>query len=120
MRKLIFLLIVTFWIFSGQVMAADFSQVTQIPVIINLIIFIGAISCLVIAIRLFTLVKGGALARGWQMFVVSFITLAAGQIMILAEKFDLFAIAFDIAGVLYMATVLLWLVGLVQTRKVLG
>lgn len=120
MRKLIPLLTVLVWLLGGQVMAADFSRFTQVSVLVNSIILLGAIACLIIAIRLFSLVKGGALARGWQLFVVSFITLVAGQIMILAEKFDIFVVGFDIAGVLYLATVLLWLAGLMQTRRVLG
>ena len=120
MRKLITLPVLLVWSFGGRAEAADFSRITQIPVLVNSVILIGALACLVIAIKLFSLVKGGALARGWQMFVVSFVTLVAGQILILAEKFDLFALAFDVAGILYLATVVLWFVGLMQTRRVLG
>jgi len=105
---------------SGSAQAADMSQLGGIPVLLNLVILAGACACLAIAIRLFTLVKGGALARGWQMFVISFIMLVVAQIFILAEKLDFFALTFDIAGVFYLLTVILWFVGLLQTRKVLG
>lgn len=100
--------------------AADYSKLSQAPVILNGVILIGAIACLVIAVRLFNLVKGGALAKGCQFWVISFITLLAGQILALAEKLDVFALHFDFAAVLYAATVMLWFAGLVQTRKVLG
>ena len=120
MRKLVTLLLLAVWSLGGRAEAADFTQITKVPVLINAIILLGALACLIIAIRLFSLVKGGALARGWQMFVVSFVTLVAGQIFILAEKFGLFALAFDVAGILYLATVILWMVGLMQTRRVLG
>jgi len=92
----------------------------QIPVILNIIILAGALACLAVAIKLFTLVKGGALAKGWQLWVVSFFTLIFGQIIVLAEKLDVFALGFDVAGLLYLATVALWFMGLLQTRKVLS
>jgi hypothetical protein len=120
MRKLIFILILSLSPLAGRVAAADFSPISQVPVIVNLVILLGAMACLVIAVRLFVLVKGGALARGWQMLVVSFVTLTAGQIFILAEKLHFFALTFDVAGILYLATVALWFMSLMQTRKVLG
>jgi hypothetical protein len=107
-------------LFSGRADAADFSGISQIPVILNMVILGGALACLAVAIKLFNLVKGGALAKGWQLWIVSFFTLVFGQIIVLAEKLDVFAISFDMASVLYLATVALWFAGLMQTRKVLG
>ncbi|MCK5124973.1 MAG: hypothetical protein KAR42_01850 [candidate division Zixibacteria bacterium] len=118
-NKLLMTMVVPF-LFSGQASAADFSKISQVSVILNLVIFIGAIACLAIALKLFKAVKGGALAKGCQLWVVSFIVLATGQVFTLADKFEIFALNFDIAAVLYSGTVILWFAGLVQTRKVLG
>lgn len=103
-----------------QAEAANFAVLGQIPVILNVIILAGAVACLTIMIKLFILVRGGALAKGWQLWVLSFFTLAFGQVFVLAEKLDVLAINFDVAGILYLATVVLWFMGLIQTRKVLG
>lgn len=108
------------WLLSGTASAADFASLGSVPVMVNVVILIGAIACLAVAIKLFTLVKGGALAKGWQLWVVSFLTLAFGQVIVLAEKLAVFAVSIDIAGILYLATVVLWFMGLMQTRKVLG
>jgi len=105
---------------AGPVWADSSGLTSRIPVALNFIILAGAIACLAIAIRLFVLVKGGALAKGWQFLVISFATLAMGQIIVLAEKFNLFALSFDLATVFYAITIILWFVGLMQTRKVLG
>jgi hypothetical protein len=105
---------------SGRAEAADFAVIGQIPVILNMVILAGAIACLAVTIKLFALVKGGSLAKGWQLWVASFFALAFGQIFILAEKLDVFAVGFDLSGILYLATVVLWFMGLLQTRKVLG
>ncbi|MEZ5358741.1 MAG: hypothetical protein R3F48_07885 [Candidatus Zixiibacteriota bacterium] len=119
MRRLLLTLAVLL-ICSAPAAAADFSKFSQTPVILNSVILVGAIACLVIAIRLFNLVKGGALAKGCQFWVISFVTLLAGQALALAEKLEVFALNFDVAAVLYAATVMLWFAGLAQTRKVLG
>ncbi|MFH1699983.1 MAG: hypothetical protein ABIE07_05280 [Candidatus Zixiibacteriota bacterium] len=100
--------------------AADFKVLGNVPAIINLVILIGALACLSVAIKLFGLVKGGALAKGCQMWIISFITLTAGQVLILAQELKLFILTFDIAGILYVGTVILWLIGLMHARRVLG
>ena len=107
-------------IISGNAYAADFAAIGKIPVLFNVVILAGALACLAAAIKLFTLVKGGALAKGWQLWVVSFVALICAQIFVLAEKLDVFAVGFDIPGLMYLATVTLWFIGLLQTRKVLG
>ncbi len=107
-------------LFSNEAMAASAADLGRVQILLHLIILGGAVASLMVAVRLLSLVKGGALAKGWQLWVVSFITLAFAQIVILAEKLDLFALSFDIAGVLYLATVALWFLGLLQTRRVLG
>lgn len=119
MKKLIALLALP-TIMVGQAAADTGQLIAKIPVALNFIILAGAIACLAISTKLFVLVKGGALARGWQFLVISFATLAMGQIVVLSEKFNLFVLSFDVAGIFYAITVVLWFIGLLQTRKVLG
>ncbi|MDD4050850.1 MAG: hypothetical protein PHR28_02970 [candidate division Zixibacteria bacterium] len=103
----------------GTAEASLGSATGGIPVALNLFILVGSIACLAAAIKLFLLVKGGALARGWQLLVLSFITLTLAQVIVLAEKLGIMAITFDVAGVFYLLTVGLWFWSLLQTRKVL-
>ncbi len=105
---------------SNDALASSGAGTGHIPILLNIVILAAAIASLLVAIRLLMLVKGGALARGWQLWVISFFTLAFAQIIILAEKLNLFALSFDIAGVFYLATVVLWFMGLLQTRRLLG
>lgn len=107
-------------VFSGSAQAADFTQIGNLSVIFSIIVFLASLACLTMAIKLGSLVKGGALAKGCQVWIISFVTLAIGQFFVLAEKFAIFAIGFDIAGLLVVITVILWFVGLMQTRRVLG
>jgi hypothetical protein len=112
-----FLAVAAAW--PGTAQAGVGSAVGGIPVALNLFILIGSIACLAVAVKLFLLVKGGALARGWQLLVISFITLTLAQVIVLAEKLGIMNVSFDVAALLYLATVGLWFWGLLQTRKVL-
>jgi Flp pilus assembly pilin Flp len=105
---------------SKNAMAATAADFGRIPVLINVVILAGAIASLAVAIRLLSLVRGGALAKGWQLWVISFFSLAFAQVVVLAEKLHFIALSFDISGVFYLVTVVLWFMGLVQTRRVLG
>jgi hypothetical protein len=105
---------------ANDALASATVSTGHFPVLLNGIILITAIASLLVAVRLLSLVKGGALAKGWQLWVISFFTLAFAQLIVLAEKLDLFALSFDIAGIFYLATVVLWFMGLLQTRRVLG
>lgn len=119
-NKLLVLTLLTPVLLCSQARAADFSSIKQVPVMLNLLILVGAVACLAIAVRLLGLVKGGALARGIQMWLISFVTLAVAQVIILADKFGFFTVTFDLAAVLYVGTVILWFSGLLHARKVLG
>lgn len=106
--------------FPGGAQAADFTQISNISVIFDIVVFLASLGCLTITIKLGALVKGGALAKGCQIWIISFVTLAVGQFFVLAEKFVIFNVGFDIAGLMVVVTVILWFIGLMQTRRVLG
>jgi hypothetical protein len=100
--------------------AADFSHISDVSVILNLVILAGTVSCLIVALKVLSLVRGGALSRPWQLFIVSFISLAAAQVLALFQNLDILRMTFDLSSVLYVATVILWFAGIFHTRKVLG
>ena len=118
--KQIFTILPLLMVIAGDASAADFSVLGTIPGMFTMLILLCALASLAVAIKLFSLVKGGALAKGYQLWVISFITLAVSQILILLEKMGIFALTFDVATVLFAGTVILWLIGLMQARKVLG
>jgi hypothetical protein len=107
-------------LFTNDAMASTTAAVGRIATLLNIVILAASIASLFVAIRLLSLVKGGALYKGWQLWVISFLTLAFAQIVVLAENLELIALSFDIAAVFYLATVALWFLGLLHTRRVLG
>lgn len=119
-HKLLILTTAMIPLLSETAAAADFADLGKIPVVLNLLVLVGAIACLAVAIRLFQLLKGGALAKGCQLWIVSFVALVAGQIFVVADRLQVVVLNFDISGIFYVTTVILWFAGLWQTRRVLG
>jgi len=87
---------------------------------INLVLLLCALVCLVWSLKILSLVRGGLLSKSWQMFVLGFGFLLLAQVIMIAESVNLFSIPAFIATALYLLMGLTWLVGLYQTRKILG
>jgi len=88
--------------------------------VIHLVVLLTAFICLVWALKILSLVKGGLMSKSWQMFGLGFGILIVAQFVSLGRSADMIAIPEFIAPGLYMIMALSWLYGLYQTRKVLG
>jgi hypothetical protein len=92
----------------------------SIASIFHIILLICAIICLVWSLKILSLVRGGLMSKSWQMFVIGFCFLTFAQLLAIGENANLFYIPGYILTVLYLIMTLTWLVGLYQTRKILG
>jgi hypothetical protein len=88
--------------------------------IFNTILLICAAICLIWSLKILSLVRGGLISRSWQMFALGFSFLTLAQMIVVGESAGFFAIPAYVTTVLYLLMTFTWLVGLYQTRKVLG
>ncbi|UCD95140.1 MAG: hypothetical protein JSU69_03570 [Candidatus Zixiibacteriota bacterium] len=88
--------------------------------IFNTVLLICAVICLIWSLKILSLVRGGLISRSWQMFALGFSFLTLAQMMVVAESAGVFAVPTYVTTVLYLMMTFTWLVGLYQTRKVLG
>jgi hypothetical protein len=100
--------------------AADFALLLTVPAIVNQVVLIAAIASLLVAFRVYTLVKGGLLAKSWQMFVVGLLCLAIAQIFALAETAGYFSAPEWLRPMTFLCMAGLWLYGLLQARRALS
>jgi len=100
--------------------AFDTSELYSAGTIVNLIVLICAAVCLIWAVKILTLVKGGLISKSWQMFVVGFCFLIAAQLTVVGEIVGLIILPAYVVTALYLLMTITWLAGLYQTRKVLG
>ncbi|HSG99626.1 MAG TPA: hypothetical protein VLB27_06225, partial [candidate division Zixibacteria bacterium] len=68
----------------------DFGVLLTIPALVDQAILLVAIVSIAIALRVYALVKGGLLAKSWQLFVVGLLCLAIAQVFGLAGALGYF------------------------------
>ncbi len=88
--------------------------------VIHLVVLLIALVCLVWALKILSLVKGGLMSKSWQMFGLGFGILIIAQLVSLGTTVKVMTLPEYIIPSLYLVMAVLWLFGLYQTRKVLG
>ncbi len=88
--------------------------------ILDLALFVGAAFCLWWSARVMSLVKGGLMSKGWQMFSLGFGFLLLARLLAIGETIKLATLPNYIPAAVYLVMVVIWSLGLYQTRKVLG
>jgi len=121
-KKLIFSLILPGGLLSAQPAAAAvrLESLYSTGSAISILVLLCAVICLVWSLKILSLVRGGLMSRSWQMFVVGFCFLTFAQLLTIGQQADMFALPGYIIAALYLVMAFTWLLGLYQTRKVLG
>lgn len=88
--------------------------------IVNIAMLLGALIGLIWSLKVMTLVKGGLMSRSWQMFSLGFIFLLLARALAIGKSINAFSLPEIVPAVLYLLMVLMWLVGVYQSKKILG
>jgi len=102
---------------SAEVKAGGFFSVSSI---FNIFLLAVAVACLIWGLQILSLVRGGLISKSWQMFILGFCFLILAQLLIVLQNIGLFAVSAIFTTILYLLMAVTWLVGLNNTRKVLG
>ena len=100
--------------------AANFAVITSPPVFLNLFILCFSVACVATTTKVYSLVRGGELSKGWQLLLAGFGMLALCEVMVLADAFDLLRIPSFVvpAGLVLMSG--LFLYGILEVKRVLS
>lgn len=100
--------------------AANFAIITSPPTLLSVVVLLIAVGCLVVSFKVMDLVRGGALFKGWQIFMLGFICLAISQIFVLLRDLEMLVLpAYVVPGVLALS-IILFLFGVIETKKSLS
>nr|MBN2276705.1 hypothetical protein [candidate division Zixibacteria bacterium] len=88
--------------------------------LINIVVLLCAVICLVWALKIMSLVRGGLISKSWQMFALGFSFLIMAQVIVVLQEAGFFSVPGYLTTALYLIMTITWLMGLYQTRKVLG
>ncbi len=100
--------------------AANFAVITSAPNLLNLAVLIAAVVGVVGGVRVLSLVKGGTLARTWQVFVLALGVLIITQMAQLGHQVELFSLPTFAVPALLVVSVGLFVYGIFETKRVLG
>ena len=117
--KKIFTINILVLLASTKVFAANFAVITSPPTILSFVVFLVGIGCLLGALKVLALVKGGLLSKSWQMFLFGFIALIISQAANLMSDFEIYPIPTFVVPALLTIAVGLFLYGVFETKKTL-
>jgi len=118
-RLLIFALAALLFLPSA-LMADAASGGSDVGVLFNGLILLVVLVCFFVAMKIFSLLRGGELASGWQMLAIAFIILCLGQLIDLMATLEIGGLNQAIVATVRLAGVFLLLLGVVRIKKVLS
>lgn len=103
----------------SETQAANLGLITYPPNALNLLVLIMAIVGVIWGIKILSLVRGGSMAKGWQLFVAGFFVLVLGQLASVLGAVELIELPiYVVPSMLAFATGLL-LYGIFEVKRVL-
>ena len=108
-------------IMPGLLMAdSGAGSISGAGVLINTLIFLVILACFFVALRVFSFLRGGEMASGWQFLAISFIILCLGQLLALTSSLELFNLDMAIVVAIRLIGVFMLFLGITRIKKVLG
>ncbi|HWR83657.1 MAG TPA: hypothetical protein VN285_10160 [Candidatus Deferrimicrobium sp.] len=105
---------------ADQAQAANLAVIVSPPTLLNLIILGVGIACVMGAVKVLSLVRGGQMSRSWQLFAAGFGVLVLCEFLLVANAIEIITLPSFVvpAGLAVMSG--LFLYGIRETRRVLG
>ena len=120
MKKISILSLLIVLATSVSAKAANFAVITNPPTLLSLFVLFTAVGCLVGALKLLDILKGGQLFKSWQIFLIGFVALAISQTAILLHDFEILVVPNFVVPALLLVTLGLFLFGIFTTKKILS
>ena len=118
-RLLIFGLIALLFLPSA-LLADAASGSSDVGVLFNGLILLVVLVCFFVSLKIFSLLRGGELASGWQMLAIAFVLLCLGQLIDLMVTLEIAGLNQAMVATARLAGAFLLLLGVVRIKKVLS
>lgn len=105
---------------STNIHAANFALITTPPAILNIFSFLVAGGCLFGCFKIYELVRGGFLSKGWKIFILGFSSFIISQLIFLLNLFEIVLLPDYLVPTFVLLSIGLFLYGIFELRKVLS
>jgi hypothetical protein len=119
MKKILGWSLLGVMVMSSPAAAANLAVITSPPTLLKVVVMGVAIGCLVGTVKLLSVLKGGFLFKGWQIFMFGFAVLAVCQLASLLNDLEIFSLPDFVAPALWVVACALFLYGIFETKKTL-
>lgn len=120
MRKSAILAVPLALVWCGSANAVNLALIASPPALMDLAVLIIAAVCTIGCLKILTLVRGGLLSRGWQFFAASFGLLALVQLLAVLERLEVFVLPEFLLPACLALMSIIFLGGILQTKRTLG
>jgi hypothetical protein len=87
---------------------------------LHLVLLVGAMLCFFVCLRIYSLLKGGELSTGWQMFSISFLIMTLAEALNLSTALEFFVIQPEFVNVARVLALFFLLFGATRIKKSLS
>ena len=109
------------FLFAGTAHAAvNINALLSASGIADLVLLLCIFVCLFWSMKIMSLVRGGLMSKSWQMFTLGFLFLILARLMIISATINLFVVPEYVSTILYLLMTVTWLVGILQTKRILA
>lgn len=104
----------------ASVDALEIGLLLTAPALINEVLLIVSLVAVFVALKVYQLVKGGLLAKSWQLFFIGLLCLALTQIITFSGNAGFFDAPELAQPILLLVMGVLWLYGAMKAKQALG
>ncbi len=105
---------------ASKSQAANFALLTTSPALLNMLSFLVAGACLFGCYKIYDLVRGGYLSKGWKIFIGGFSAFVLSQLSYFLNILEIVALPDYLVPTLVLCSLGLFLYGIFEVRKVLS
>jgi hypothetical protein len=118
--RLLILALIALLFLPSALLADAASGSSDVGVLFNGLILLVVLVCFFVALKIFSLLRGGELASGWQMLAIAFVLLCLGQLIDLMVTLEIAGLNQAMVATARLAGAFLLLLGVVRIKKVLS
>ncbi|HUV31187.1 MAG TPA: hypothetical protein VMY05_08885 [Acidobacteriota bacterium] len=104
----------------GSAEAANVAVIASPPGLLSVVVLVFACACVVVGLQVRSIVRGGMLARSWQLLVTGFALLALVQLVRLLHDMEVLALPVWVVPGLLLLMTGVFFYGLFAARQTLG
>lgn len=118
--KRLFLITIFIMLIGSNANAANLAMITSTPTMLDILILICGVGCVLGAIKVLSLVRGGQFSKFWQFLLGGFSALILVQLLRIFNAIEIIMLPVFVIPTCFILTMGLFLYGIYEAKRVLS